>query len=88
MTRQSPVIVGTTTTPTDLITTDHIAPAGSITADSSAGRYLFAHAVPHMTCSNFGSLRGNREVMMRCTAEHETSTSPNASLRLLQCVEP
>lgn len=88
LTLQSPVVVGTTTTPTDSITTDHIAPAGSVTADSSAGRYLIAHAVPHMACSSFGSLCGKREVMMRCTSENETSTSPNASVRLLQCVGP
>jgi aconitate hydratase len=51
----------------DSITTDHISPAGSITVDSPAGRYLVAHAVPPAEFNSFGSRRGNHEVMMRGT---------------------
>ena len=51
----------------DSITTDHISPAGSITADSPAGKYLVAHAVPPMDFNSFGSRRGNHEVMVRGT---------------------
>jgi aconitate hydratase len=51
----------------DSITTDHISPAGSITADSASGKYLVAHAVPPMEFNSFGSRRGNHEVMMRGT---------------------
>jgi aconitate hydratase len=51
----------------DSITTDHISPAGSITVDSAAGKYLVAHAVPPVEFNSFGSRRGNHEVMMRGT---------------------
>ena len=51
----------------DSITTDHISPAGSITVDSPAGRYLVAEAVPPAEFNSFGSRRGNHEVMMRGT---------------------
>jgi aconitate hydratase len=51
----------------DSITTDHISPAGSITADSPAGSYLTAHDVPRPEFNSFGSRRGNHEVMMRGT---------------------
>jgi aconitate hydratase len=51
----------------DSITTDHISPAGSITVDSPAGKYLVAHAVPPVEFNSFGSRRGNHEVMMRGT---------------------
>jgi aconitate hydratase len=51
----------------DSITTDHISPAGSITADSPAGKYLVEHAVSPVEFNSFGSRRGNHEVMMRGT---------------------
>jgi aconitate hydratase len=51
----------------DSITTDHISPAGSIKADSPAGRYLLAHGVEVKDFNSYGSRRGNHEVMMRGT---------------------
>lgn len=51
----------------DSITTDHISPAGSITADSPAGKYLIAQGVPVAEFNSFGSRRGNHEVMIRGT---------------------
>jgi aconitate hydratase len=51
----------------DSITTDHISPAGAITADSSAGGYLIAQGVPPAEFNSFGSRRGNHEVMIRGT---------------------
>ena len=51
----------------DSITTDHISPAGSITVDSAAGKYLVEHAVSPVEFNSFGSRRGNHEVMMRGT---------------------
>ena len=51
----------------DSITTDHISPAGSIKADSPAGRYLVAHGVEQKDFNSYGSRRGNHEVMMRGT---------------------
>jgi aconitate hydratase len=51
----------------DSITTDHISPAGTITADSPAGKFLVAHGVPPADFNSFGSRRGNHEVMMRGT---------------------
>jgi aconitate hydratase len=51
----------------DSITTDHISPAGSIKANSPAGKYLLANTVPQPDFNSFGSRRGNHEVMMRGT---------------------
>ncbi|WP_449758446.1 aconitate hydratase AcnA [Erwinia persicina] len=51
----------------DSVTTDHISPAGSIKADSPAGRYLLAHGVERADFNSYGSRRGNHEVMMRGT---------------------
>ena len=51
----------------DSITTDHISPAGAITADSPAGQYLIAHGVDVKDFNSYGSRRGNHEVMMRGT---------------------
>ncbi|PIS11159.1 MAG: aconitate hydratase AcnA [Bdellovibrio sp. CG10_big_fil_rev_8_21_14_0_10_47_8] len=51
----------------DSITTDHISPAGAITADSSAGQYLISQGVPIAEFNSFGSRRGNHEVMVRGT---------------------
>ncbi|HEV2569016.1 aconitate hydratase AcnA [Sphingomonas sp.] len=51
----------------DSITTDHISPAGSIKADSPAGRYLMEHQVSRADFNSYGARRGNHEVMMRGT---------------------
>jgi aconitate hydratase len=51
----------------DSVTTDHISPAGSIKADSPAGRYLAEHAVERKDFNSYGSRRGNHEVMIRGT---------------------
>ena len=51
----------------DSVTTDHISPAGSIPADSPAGKYLIAHGVPPKDFNWYGARRGNHEVMMRGT---------------------
>lgn len=51
----------------DSVTTDHISPAGSIKADSPAGRYLLEHGVERTDFNSYGSRRGNHEVMMRGT---------------------
>jgi aconitate hydratase len=51
----------------DSITTDHISPAGSIKADSPAGRYLRSHGVEPKDFNSYGSRRGNHEVMVRGT---------------------
>ena len=49
----------------DKVTTDHISPAGSIPADSPAGKYLEEHGVSRIKFSTYGSRRGNHEVMVR-----------------------
>lgn len=51
----------------DSVTTDHISPAGSIKADSPAGRYLDEHGVDRADYNSYGSRRGNHEVMIRGT---------------------
>jgi len=51
----------------DSVTTDHISPAGSIKADSPAGKYLAAHGVDRKDFNSYGSRRGNHEVMIRGT---------------------
>ena len=51
----------------DSITTDHISPAGSIPADSPAGRYLLERGVARADFNSYGARRGNHEVLMRGT---------------------
>ncbi|PKQ22468.1 MAG: aconitate hydratase AcnA [Actinobacteria bacterium HGW-Actinobacteria-5] len=51
----------------DSVTTDHISPAGSIKADSPAGKYLSEHGVERRDFNSYGSRRGNHEVMIRGT---------------------
>ncbi|MCW2274029.1 aconitate hydratase AcnA [Rhodoblastus acidophilus] len=51
----------------DKITTDHISPAGSIKAASPAGKYLQANKVKPEDFNQYGTRRGNHEVMMRGT---------------------
>ncbi|MBN8971688.1 MAG: aconitate hydratase AcnA [Rhizobiales bacterium] len=51
----------------DKITTDHISPAGSIKLTSPAGKYLTDHQVRPADFNQYGTRRGNHEVMMRGT---------------------
>jgi aconitate hydratase len=51
----------------DSVTTDHISPAGSIKADSPAGKYLTERGVSRVDFNSYGSRRGNHEVMIRGT---------------------
>jgi len=51
----------------DKITTDHISPAGSIKLTSPAGQYLTEHQVRPADFNQYGTRRGNHEVMMRGT---------------------
>jgi aconitate hydratase len=51
----------------DSITTDHISPAGSIKADSPAGKFLMEHQVSKADFNSYGARRGHHEVMMRGT---------------------
>jgi aconitate hydratase len=51
----------------DSITTDHISPAGSIAADSPAGRFLIEQGVAARDFNSYGSRRGNDRVMTRGT---------------------
>src|SRR6185437_15635546 len=51
----------------DSITTDHISPAGSIKIDSPAGKYLIENKVKPADFNQYGTRRGNHEVMMRGT---------------------
>ncbi|PPG33905.1 aconitate hydratase AcnA [Pseudoclavibacter sp. RFBG4] len=51
----------------DSVTTDHISPAGSIKADSPAGKYLTEHGVGRKDFNSYGSRRGNHEIMIRGT---------------------
>jgi aconitate hydratase len=80
--RKPPYFEGMTTTPAavtdiagarvlallgDSVTTDHISPAGSIKADSPAGRYLSDRGIDRLDFNSYGSRRGNHEVMIRGT---------------------
>jgi aconitate hydratase len=51
----------------DSITTDHISPAGSIKQASPAGEYLRDHQVRPQDFNQYGTRRGNHQVMMRGT---------------------
>jgi aconitate hydratase len=51
----------------DSVTTDHISPAGSIKADTPAGKYLQENGVDRSDFNSYGSRRGNHEVMIRGT---------------------
>jgi aconitate hydratase len=51
----------------DMVTTDHISPAGSFKATTPAGRYLNERQVPVSEFNSYGSRRGNHEIMMRGT---------------------
>jgi len=51
----------------DMVTTDHISPAGSFKDTTPAGKYLVDRQVPVREFNSYGSRRGNHEVMMRGT---------------------
>ncbi|WP_170399915.1 aconitate hydratase AcnA [Ruegeria arenilitoris] len=51
----------------DMVTTDHISPAGSFATTTPAGKYLMDHQVQPREFNSYGSRRGNHEVMMRGT---------------------
>ena len=51
----------------DSVTTDHISPAGSIKADSPAGKYLSERGISRVDFNSYGSRRGNHEIMIRGT---------------------
>ena len=51
----------------DSITTDHISPAGSIKADSPAGKWLMERGVSRADFNSYGARRGNDHVMVRGT---------------------
>ena len=51
----------------DMITTDHISPAGSFKDTTPAGQYLIERQVPVREFNSYGSRRGNHEIMMRGT---------------------
>jgi len=49
----------------DMVTTDHISPAGSIKKDSPTGDYFMKHQVQQKDFNSYGARRGNHEVMVR-----------------------
>ena len=51
----------------DMVTTDHISPAGSIQKDSPTGEYFMENQVLQKDFNSYGSRRGNHEVMTRGT---------------------
>ncbi|WP_421703577.1 aconitate hydratase AcnA [Aliiroseovarius sp.] len=51
----------------DMVTTDHISPAGSFATTTPAGQYLIDRQVEPRAFNSYGSRRGNHEVMMRGT---------------------
>jgi aconitate hydratase len=51
----------------DMVTTDHISPAGNIEKESPTGNYFMEHQILPKNYNSYGSRRGNHEVMMRGT---------------------
>ena len=51
----------------DMVTTDHISPAGNIQKDSPTGDYFMKNQVQQKDFNSYGARRGNHEVMMRGT---------------------
>ena len=51
----------------DMVTTDHISPAGNIQKESPTGEYFMEHQILSKDYNSYGSRRGNHEVMMRGT---------------------
>lgn len=63
----------------DTITTDHISPAGVISSNSPAARFLAENGVEPRDFNSYGSRRGNHEVMMR-------GTFANIRIKNLMCL--
>ena len=51
----------------DMVTTDHISPAGTIQKESPTGNYFMKHQILPKDYNSYGARRGNHEVMMRGT---------------------
>ena len=51
----------------DMVTTDHISPAGNIQKESPTGEYFMEHQILPKDYNSYGARRGNHEVMMRGT---------------------
>jgi aconitate hydratase len=51
----------------DMVTTDHISPAGNIQKESPTGEYFMKHQILPKNYNSYGARRGNHEVMMRGT---------------------
>jgi len=51
----------------DMVTTDHISPAGSIQKESPTGNYFMKHQILPKDYNSYGARRGNHEVMIRGT---------------------
>ena len=51
----------------DMITTDHISPAGSFKENTPAGKYLTDRQVSPREFNSYGARRGNHQIMMRGT---------------------
>jgi len=51
----------------DMITTDHISPAGSFKENTPAGKYLTERQVSPREFNSYGARRGNHQIMMRGT---------------------
>jgi aconitase A len=51
----------------DSVTTDHISPAGAIPAASPAGQYLISKGVKPVDFNQYGTRRGDHEVLIRGT---------------------
>ena len=51
----------------DMVTTDHISPAGNIQKESPTGEYFMKHQILPKDYNSYGARRGNHEVMMRGT---------------------
>lgn len=65
----------------DSVTTDHISPAGAISRDYPAGRYLIHNKVKPEEFNSYGARRGNHEVMMRGTFGNIRIKNQMASVR-------
>ena len=51
----------------DSVTTDHISPSGTITAESAAGSYLISRDVEPRDFNSFGTRRGSSDIVIRST---------------------
>jgi aconitate hydratase len=65
----------------DSVTTDHISPAGAISREYPAGKYLIQNKVKPEEFNSYGARRGNHEVMMRGTFGNIRIKNQMANLR-------